>query len=324
MPTPEPSNSVISCGSVRPGFRPATSSPSSAYTSASLHRAGANRVMQVAHIAALFGQIGDDARLRHQRWFDLALFRIVGADRRDEGAGAHVRRTKERRVRGRACDDHVAGTRRRLGLTGTSTSRPSRPISAANARSRGASLSTQNTWRISSWCRSAASWMRPCAPQPQIVATRDSGSRQIARRDRGRSAGALDGDFDRVEQRDRRAGRGVEQQDRALDRRQAMLRAIVREIAVDLERRVSRTDRKPPGLDVESAALGRDVHRRRRDRSAFGLHPEGIRHGVDVFAERHQCRQVLRDNTMREGGGFTSMRNHLDERVLRRAWTETA
>src|ERR1043166_912732 len=29
-----------------------------------------------------------------------------------------------------------------------------------------------------------------------------------------------------------------------------------------------------------------------------------------------------RDNTMREGGSLASMRKHLDERALRRAWTE--
>ena len=132
---------------------------------------------------------------------------------------------------------------------------------------------------------------------------------------------ALDGDLDRVEQRNRRAGRCVEQKDRALDGRQTARRAVVREIAVDLEGGITGTDRQAPGLDMKAAAVGRDMHRRRKDRAAFGVHAKCRCDGVNVLAERHQRREVpaRQDDKWGRGGVHA---NHLDKRALRRSWTE--
>src|SRR6185369_8922631 len=73
---------------------------------------------------------------------------------------------------------------------------------------------------------------------PPLLAAADDGgdarlrTGKMTRRNRSRRAGTLDSDFDRVDERDRRAGRGVEQQDGTLDRRKSVGRAVVREIGV--------------------------------------------------------------------------------------------
>jgi hypothetical protein len=71
----------------------------------------------------------------------------------------------------------------------------------------------------------------------------------------------LQRDLRRVEQRQRPAVARVGEQDRALDGRQAVARAVVREVAIDLDGNVARAARQARRLEVKGAV--RDVDLRR-------------------------------------------------------------
>src|SRR5882757_2415761 len=77
------------------------------------HRAGTDRVVEIAHHRALCADIGDHLRVRHQRRADLALPGIVGADRGDERARRDVVDIEEGYGGRGAGDDRLARACRR-------------------------------------------------------------------------------------------------------------------------------------------------------------------------------------------------------------------
>jgi hypothetical protein len=117
--------------------------------------------------------------------------------------------------------------------------------------------------------------------------------RQMARGDRGRRAGALQRDLRRVEQRQRPAVTRVGEQHRALDGWQAVARAVVREVAVDLDGNVARAARQARRLEVKGAVRDVDLRRHRRCAPAFREQPEAVGDRLDIVAEAHRRAQVL-------------------------------
>src|SRR5262249_22033095 len=73
----------------------------------------------------------------------------------------------------------------------------------------------------------------------------------------------------------------------------AMRCRVVRKIAIDLERGVSRTNREQSCLDMKAAALSGNVHWWWKKRAPLRVHSKGIRDGVDIFAERYEAGQLF-------------------------------
>ena len=103
----------------------------------------------------------------------------------------------------------------------------------------------------------------------------------------------LQRDLRRVEQRQRPAVARVGEQHRALDGRQAVARAVVREVAVDLDGNVAGAARQARRLEVKGAVRDVDLRRHRRRAAAFREQPEAVGDRLDVVAEAHRRAQVL-------------------------------
>ena len=127
----------------------------------------------------------------------------------------------------------------------------------------------------------------------------------------GRGASSFEGDLDRVEQGQRRAGRRIHQQDRALDGGQSRAPPVIWEIGVCLERRIAISDRKARGLDVKSAVHGIELQRRWRDCLPLGVKTERLTDGFDIVLERQQGTQILsrQDQDAAHGGRASRSRD---------------
>ena len=108
-----------------------------------------------------------------------------------------------------------------------------------------------------------------------------------------RGAGALQRDLHRVEERKWSAVARVGEQHRALDGRQTVACAVVREIAVDLHGDVAGTARQAPRLHVEGTVRNIDLCRDRRGAAALREKPKSLGDSLDVVAEAHRRLQVL-------------------------------
>jgi hypothetical protein len=115
-------------------------------------------------------------------------------------------------------------------------------------------------------------------------------AREVAGRERGGGAGAVDGDLDRIHQRQRPAVGRIGEVDHALHRRQAVGGGIAGIVAVELDRhhrRIARQQRR--GLGVVRAARHMEGRGGRGERLAGGRRPKAGFDRVDIVGEIHQA-----------------------------------
>ena len=117
-------------------------------------------------------------------------------------------------------------------------------------------------------------------------------ARQMAGRQRGRRAGAVDGDLDRIHHGERPAVDAVGQVDDALHRRQAVGRRIAGEVAVELDGHFGVVPQKRGTLGVEGAAGDVEGRRGRRHGPALDGRTEGRFDRIDIVGIIHEPHDV--------------------------------
>ncbi len=221
------------------------------------HRSGGDRVVQVADRRALLGEIGHEFAARQQCRIELLFVLIVGPDPGDERSGADHRARDEPAPRRRAGDDDVArrdggrqvghGRYRQPGLSAERGRKGARlfPVLVVNRDALGAAHAQQRAQLRGRLTAAAADQRHPALPARQILGRHGGRGRRAQRRDRHR-----------IHNRERLASDRVAQHDDALDRRQPVPRAIMREIGVGLRREIGPLEGEQRRLDVKTAVLG--------------------------------------------------------------------
>ena len=231
------------------------------------HRPGHQGMVQVADRSALLSEVGDQLAAREQHRVDLLLVFVVGAHRCYEGSRPDHRVLDEiTRCRGAgdhdvAFGDRLREVRNRCDFNGLPCQRGgegARPcgIPVISANPRGLAYPQQGV-QLRRRLRAAA------ADQERLASI----AREVLRRDGGRGRRAQRSERHRIHHGQRHAFFGVAQHHHALDRRQAMARAVVREVGIGLRGKVGLPEREQRRLDVEAALAAvesEDTGRRRR------------------------------------------------------------
>ncbi len=256
------------------------------------HCARADRMVKLTDLRALRDRIGDQDGLADQLGLQLLLLGVVGADRRDERARPHMFAAEKPLVRRRASDADVAGLRGRAKIADVDIDAGCCLHLCGEARS-GVRVPIH---RVDAFDRPDGQ-QRPQLDPALRAAAADRGdarfgARKMAGGECGRGSGALNGDLDRIHNREGPSVRRVRQDDHALDRRQARHARIVGEISVALGGEIRARAGKSCGLDVEAAARHRHAEGAGRRHAALRLERQSPFDGGDARFERKECRDI--------------------------------